>query len=498
MKFSEGVVGSAATVDELLTLVPAARGVFQLFLKLGIFQRVFVEEARSPVGWWEWLWSLFGWEYKEVVEYVHLDLLYLVAWFLLVVMGGLLLRVTLCLIRLGLQRLGQLILMGMALVAQGIARFFMRVFRVLASNWDPGSTGKVLVPSAAHVPYHTESIRPNSILTAFEMPGCQVIFGTLSGERFVAYGCGVRINVPNCDDAFIITPLHVVCSLPSVFHLRGKNGTIEVDKKSVKRGSTIKPRDYVELDTDMCAFPISAVEASQIGVSVASILTSADARPMLARVTGPAQEGSTGELRADPYVFGQLVYSGSTVAGFSGAAYLVGKQVVGVHMSGGARNVGYSLRLAYVTLLYFLKVKQETTEEWLEMVVKKRKHKVYIDASWQHLDTVRIRVRGEYHIVERETWNNFELTEEDPVEPVYDDGPSSVVRNESKNLNLPTNLASDSSSESPQEVILKLRQKINNQKETLKGYQEKLNRFGKKPKETTSGHLGAQTPESQS
>lgn len=497
MQFSEGVQFKTASLDELLSIWPAMEWLLHLLVKLGVLRRVVQLEVRDPIGWWEWFWSLLGWQYKEAVEYLHLDFLYLVTWTLVVVM------VMACiwaafngLVILARWSLKQAVML-IARAFGKLGEIFSCVFRLLASAWEPGAMAKVVVPSARSLPYNTESIRLGSILTKFDIPGCQVVFGVVNGERFLAHGCGIRVSVPTHDDAFIITPLHVLCGLPDVFHLRGKAGTIKVDKTLCVRGTKSSTREYLELDTDMGAFPITPVEASQIGVSVASILPRLE-RGVLAKIVGPSGEGSTGELKACSFVFGQLVYNGSTLAGFSGAGYLVGKSVVGIHVAGGSRNVGYSLRLAYVTLLHFIKVKPEDTDEWLENIVKNKRYKIEVDPAWQHLDTVRIRVKGEYHIVDRDSYNNLELQYE-PTEPTYDDASSSVVRKESsKNELQSTNGASDSSTASLQGEIQKLRLKTKNQQNTLRSLQAKLQILGEKQKTPTSGQIAEQIPESQS
>lgn len=492
-------------MDELLPTLPGLSGPYFLLLRLGILGLLQVEENRDPVGWWEWFWTLIGWQYKEVKEYIYLDLVYLFVWLLLILLLMGVLLGFLAILRAGSKWVITTFLIAVAKLAGHVSSLFERVFRLLASSLDPGSDYRVVIPNSTVIAYNTESIRTGSVLTKFEAPGCQVVLGILHGERFVAHGCGVRVDVPGRDDLYIITPMHVYSGLPDVFHIRGKVLTLPIDRKLFTRGGVTISRDVVELDTDLVALPVTPVEASQIGVQRASIHNAVEGRGSLARIVGPSGEGSTGQLYPDPIVFGQLVYNGSTVAGFSGAAYVVGRNVAGVHCAGGSRNVGYSLRLAYVTLLYWLKIKPEYTEEWLETIIKRTKKQIRVDLSWQHLDSVRFQVRGEFHIVDRETWNeyvgNLEVDSSGVLQ--YDDSESTVEVSSpesavQKNEQPATDMASGSSNGSPQEEIFKLQSIIARQRATLRNCQEKLGKSGKKQKKGTAGPPEELTPESQS
>lgn len=505
MEFSKVIISGRDGADELLSALPGFSKLYFFLLRLGILGLLQLEEDRDPVGWWEWFWTLLGWQYKEVKDYIYLDLVYLLTWLFLTGAVMAVCLVVLTETRRGIDWLLMQLVRNVAKLAGNISGLFERVFRVLASSIEPGSVLRTVVPNATVIAYNLESIRVGSILTKFEIPDCQVVLGVLHGERFVAHGCGVRVDVVGCDDLFIITPMHVYSGLPDDFHVRGKNNTVSLNGKLFTKGGVSMSRNIVELDTDLVALPITPVEASQIGVKRASIQTAMEGRGTLARIVGPLGEGSTGVLYPDPIVFGQLVYDGSTVAGFSGAAYVVGRSVAGIHCAGGSRNVGYSLRLAYVTLAYWLKISPEYTEEWLENIIKRTKKKVKVDLSWQHLDSVRIFVKGEFHIVERDTWNDIvgQLEVDSSGVLQYDDSNSSVYSAESgtgevpKNVEISTSMASDSSNEKLQEEISKLRKKIEAQKGTLTAYQKKLQECGRKPKGTTLGPREDLTPGSQ-
>lgn len=493
-----------ATVNdevELAETFPWAGRLFRYGQQFGILGASVRMVSRDPVGWWEWICSWFGFSYEEAKLDIYLDVIRL---FLVLIscVGGISLFVFVASLICATVRSGSnLILWSVASIARAASNVVVRVFRLLASSLEPGPGEKLVVPSKAVIPYHTESLRAGSILTKYDLPKFQVVLGTSQGDRFVAHGCGVRLDVQGVDNPFIITPLHVYQGLPSDFSIRGKTAAVAVNKDSMLLGGVPSTRAYYDIDTDVVAFSISQVEASQLGLSKTTIVSSLPGAGVLARIVGPSCTGSTGALSSDPTVFGQLVYCGSTVAGFSGAAYIVGSSVAGIHCAGGARNTGYSLRLAYVTLKHLLGIKPEATEDWLEDVIRKKKQRIDIDLTWQGLDTKRIRVRGEYHIVDSETFYAFvgdaRVTASGTVE--YDDavGESS----DAANLNgarQETTQASSSATQSGQDTISKLRLKIANQQKTLNELNSALSRkSGTKRNRNSDGQEGTHAPSSQ-
>lgn len=505
MKFSQIEIVEMESLSELLSVWPGFGRLLSLILRLGILGSHLKSVDRAPEGWWEWLWTLLGWQYKEVKEYVHLDLLYLLIWIMTVVGVGLFSWWAIVSVVLGVRWLMKQFLVLVVGITGRINEFFWRVFRVLASDLDPGSSTKVMVPGKKIIAYTTESMRAGSAMVKLEVLDCQVALGVQNGDRFLAYGCGIRLDIVGVDDPFIITPMHVYSSLPDRFRVRGKAGSVEIDKANISSGGGVLSRTMHVIDTDLVGFQITSNEAALVGAKKAVIQGSIPDRGTVARITGPMGEGSTGVLKTDPVVFGQLIYTGSTVAGFSGAGYVVTRQVAGVHCAGGTRNVGYSLRLAYVTLAHLCKIKSEDTDDWLRDVITKKKSKVVVDLAWQHLDSQRIYVRGQYHIVDRDSWNSttagLELNPDGTL--AYDDSDSTREErlDESlypKNLSQSTSSGSDSSTASLLEELSRLRLKTKNQSKHLKDCQAKLERLGKEHESVSDGQEGNPTPSGQS
>nr|QJI53804.1 MAG: hypothetical protein 1 [Solemoviridae sp.] len=114
-----------------------------------------------------------------------------------------------------------------------------------------------------------------------------------------------------------------------------------------------------------------------------------------------------GEVKAAPTV-GYVTYSGSTLPGFSGAPYYVGKQIVGIHMGAGAVNLG--LDGAHVASLIAGVFKAEggafTTdpeELYKEMMQKgdEMEYRIMANGAYQ------VRMGGHYRTYDEETFDRI-------------------------------------------------------------------------------------------
>lgn len=490
------------TYEEWAVAHPWVRVAFLVLCRLRILSPLLREVEREPCGFWEWLWSWLGYSFLETKTDYYVDLLYLsLTIFFLVLFYSLIVTV----LR-GLLLLGQSVVLNTVRKVLGFGNYIhesiMYIFRLLASTFDPGQEVAVVVPNNSVLPYNTESIRTGSTLTKYEPFSAQVSLGSMDGTKFVAHGCGVRVDIDTVDTPFIITPGHVYYGLPSSFAIRGKTNHVVVSKQTIQLGGSLVSRTLHRLDTDVVAFAVSAVEVSVVGASKARILNTVPRIGVVANVVGPTGEGSVGALTPDASAFGWLQYLGSTVSGFSGAVYVVGTGAAGIHMLGGSRNMGYSLRLAYVTLKHACQVTPEESYEWLTGIITRKKDRILVDRTWGHLDSVRVQIKGEYHIIDRKSWadavGNLEVSDVGALE--YDD--SRVVPQsadlESKNSMLAMmGAGSSSSTDSNPDQIQKLQEKVAAQKKQLRIWEEKYHASIKKLKGSTHGQGGTQTPSSQ-
>lgn len=357
---------------------------------MGIIDHRVVVEPIVASTWWEWVWEMLGWPYMVERTVCDVNLLVLL---LTIVLSYLVVTVVVRTLLDIWRRIRSVFWKLVDYVVVGL-QAISRVFQWLASSKAPDKP--LFVTAAEYLP---ESMVANSSLTARTPPKCQGVLGSLSPEGIVkANGCCVRVDIQGVG-SFIITPDHVLAGIRDNVCLLGSVGHVELDIGFIQDNVGQRPRERIILDTDVVALRITEVEASRAGIAVATILSTLPNVGALAQICGPTKLGSTGVLRPDNSCFGGLCYEGSTTPGFSGAVYAIGAKAAGIHISGGRRNTGYSLRLGYVTLRALLKVSPEESAEWLERMYKQYRKRIDIDQTWKDLDSIRIRTGGEYHVI---------------------------------------------------------------------------------------------------
>lgn len=195
------------------------------------------------------------------------------------------------------------------------------------------------------------------------------------------------MRVDNC----LIVPEHVYSSCSERPTVRG-----------VKTGKLVEltGKPYYVIDTDMLAVELSEAEVSSLGLAKPRIQHFLAECGTLAKIVGPEKKGTTGFLVNDSQLFGRVVYGGTTMGGYSGAAYMIGSCLAGFHTSGGSVNGGFSASYIYATLCALRKVVPEDSSEWLANEFQLGK-KIRIDRSWQDLDDIRVQVGGRYAVVAR-------------------------------------------------------------------------------------------------
>lgn len=217
--------------------------------------------------------------------------------------------------------------------------------------------------------YRFEAMREGSVFMSGAVPHFQVELreAGLFGSKFVGYGIRVK--------DVLVTPVHVIDSMDNV---------VVVGNKS----SVVVPRNYVqsEIVADLAYIHIPNVTWSRMGVP--------EARPSpvesntMARCTG--REGaSVGFVKRMPQL-GMLSFAGSTVPGMSGAAYVSGTSVVGIHDGvSGSENVGISIFVVLAELETMLLGESEHREGGETESEKRAKKLKNTYAHWNRQELTR-------------------------------------------------------------------------------------------------------------
>jgi len=220
-----------------------------------------------------------------------------------------------------------------------------------------------------------------------------MMYGSYDGDVWTHVGTAVRLGD------------HLVCTMHQV---RDYNRVLLTKKPLVEANSgTLVVRateDLKELPpaADVLTLRLTEAEFSRIGLKVPRIggVDGSRTTVALACAFAKGNQISFGELTTD-LIWGQVAYTGSTMAGCSGAAYYVGNLVYGLHMCGGQDNLGYSASY----LMSLLKT-QEETAEWLEKLFRTNRR-----ARWKYEPA-----RGAYsvydgyqfHTVEEDVFQDWE------------------------------------------------------------------------------------------
>lgn len=230
-----------------------------------------------------------------------------------------------------------------------------------------------------------ESRREGSDESVMTMPKSQCRIGIKRDGVLIVVGCAVRF-----DGGYLVGPDHVL------------GGDETEPKYAYGSQSTVSLRnkERIPLDTDLVAIKLSDAELSTIGISVCKINAIPDCGSF-GQIVGPESKGTVGIIKADARCFGRVIYEGTTLGGYSGAAYTVGAFVVGLHQMGGQLNGGYSASYVWSLLRLALNQRLESSDEWLLGQFKAGRR-----LTWRNTgdpDLVQIVINGAYSVVERDS-----------------------------------------------------------------------------------------------
>nr|UGO57161.1 MAG: hypothetical protein 2 [Riboviria sp.] len=229
-----------------------------------------------------------------------------------------------------------------------------------------------------------ESVRAGSTESKMPSPANQAQVGELVGSEFRVIGCAVRMK------DWLIMPAHVYAAVDKPV-AKGKQSMLALSSK-----------EYTDLDTDLIGIKLTNQELSVIGLRDVGCYNEIPRQGAFTAICGSAGNGTTGVVRLDPSVFGRVTYDGTTVAGYSGAAYMSGNSLIGIHTSGGVVNGGYAAGYVKTLLQVVDKERFEDSEDWLQNVYKSGRE-IKFDPKWRDLDEVRIQVGGRFSIVSRDS-----------------------------------------------------------------------------------------------
>nr|UGO57515.1 MAG: hypothetical protein 2 [Riboviria sp.] len=254
-------------------------------------------------------------------------------------------------------------------------------------SWWTGRLETVVDPSRVYGSgvCLAESRREGSEERERTTPKWQLKVGYMRSAQLHVIGSALRF------EDYLIGPDHVL----------GGSGEGEDEKWVAGKTGKVSMRDkeLLPLATDLVAVKLPEREWSCLGAAKTGMTTLPDAGG-LAQITGPEGKGTMGALTHDPVLFGCVRYAGTTLAGYSGAAYTNGATTYAMHLHGGQINGGYSMSFIACKIKE-LENKVLESADWLSQQARAGAPLVWNNAA--DPDEVIVRVKGQYHLVQRES-----------------------------------------------------------------------------------------------
>nr|QHA33891.1 hypothetical protein [Atrato Sobemo-like virus 1]QHA33895.1 hypothetical protein [Atrato Sobemo-like virus 1] len=238
-----------------------------------------------------------------------------------------------------------------------------------------------------------ESRRPGSSETSMTVPNCQVKIATFQDSVYVVLGASVRfsrtVETPGGQPGhWLVGPDHVLTDDAPKFAFNDPTKVIR-----------LAGRERILLAADLVGIKLDNNEMSLLSARAAKIGDFADPGTM-AQIVGPDSKGTTGRLSHDACAFGKVIYDGTTVPGYSGAAYTDGSRVLGIHQGGGAHNYGVAASFIWGRICLYEKTIHEDSRKFLETLFERDG-----ELRWTNVgDPMYIQIQdatGKYSIVER-------------------------------------------------------------------------------------------------
>ncbi|APG75778.1 hypothetical protein 1 [Hubei sobemo-like virus 45] len=268
-------------------------------------------------------------------------------------------------------------------------------------GWRPPMKMDVSPASVTNHGRLAESRFAGSAETAMSMAVGQVAVGLYMEGSFRVSGSGFRVDVGDLET--LIVPAHVweevVARSGDRVVVRGKKADVELLDSEVRKH---------EIHTDVFLVVMPPNAFSKAGVGRSTIVPIVG--KLSAKVAGPHGMGTFGTLSlGERAAFGTTWYHGTTLPGYSGSPYTVSGNIAAMHLRGAevqhGPNIGVSAQMLYVTAKHVLNQRLEETYEWLTEMAQ-RKADIEYDQSWRSQDTVRVKVKGQFAIVDKDAMNS--------------------------------------------------------------------------------------------
>ncbi|APG75748.1 hypothetical protein 1 [Shuangao insect virus 9] len=248
------------------------------------------------------------------------------------------------------------------------------------------------------VTFEPERMRPGSLLMPHAPSKCQAeLYGKTQGTW-------VRLGQAFRSSNYLVTASHVI-------------DQVEIVKITTEHASIEVPTSlFRQVEGDLSIMPVTDQVLAPLKLANGRLASheATEGSGLFVKIGGFGS-GSLGMLKPNP-AFGFVEYTGSTVPGFSGAPYVVGDVIYGMHLGGGAQNLGYSG--AYISML--MRALQEDSTDFLMSQIE-RAAEYQVSQSPYDPDEFRVKVGGRYYLLDAEGVHKLNLRVQRDVSSGYRD-----------------------------------------------------------------------------
>lgn len=231
----------------------------------------------------------------------------------------------------------QFLLVALLVTLLGVLYLVYKFVALLrAPPKDHRTVEKVIYNQTAVGDYVPERMHPGSVFVPGHLPPFQMWVERLEGGTWKKVGGAFRTELG------IFTAKHVPAGAD--FRLSTQTSVVDVPYDQVR-----------ELDADAILIPSNFAPSGVVQAKLARAALLGE-NSMQVEISNGVQR-SVGPVVASKS-FGSLIYSGSTVGGFSGSPYYSGRTVLGMHTGAAAVNYGYE-----AGYLAILAVKKEDSQD---------------------------------------------------------------------------------------------------------------------------------------
>ncbi|APG75774.1 hypothetical protein 1 [Hubei sobemo-like virus 8] len=253
--------------------------------------------------------------------------------------------------------------------------------------------------------FEPERMMPGSSFEASSIPSFQAEVIIRRDGIYYQAGQGFLTSAGK----YFVTAYHVV------------EGSEDVQLKTLKGEVYVSPDRFCAMDGDLVYMEITPQERSALNLSSAKLMSTAVGKGSGLFVQAVAGGQKSMGLLDKHEAFGYVTYKGSTIKGFSGSPYYVGKTVYGLHIGGSTENLGYDAAYISMQLSSF---EEDSSKMFIEQALA-RGDEINFMRSPYDPEEYFVEHNGKYYVMEEEDLDDLRKVKRGSVkqgilQPVYE------------------------------------------------------------------------------